>query len=225
MTVVGTVVSARTASTRLPGKALLPLRGVPMVQFLLDRLRGTQLGGQIIFATTERPDDDPLAKLVADIGIPVFRGADADVAGRYLAAARAFGLEWVVRVTGDCPFVDADSLDHCLRQWDAGAGIDLVSTKGVFPTGIDYELFPTALLAREWPKMSGDEKEHLTLRFYREDIGFVVERFACPPSWPRVRRSFTVDTHADYLRASERALRLADRRFSVQQLLELPEDD
>jgi spore coat polysaccharide biosynthesis protein SpsF (cytidylyltransferase family) len=223
MTVVGTVVSARTASTRLPGKALLPLGDVPMVQYLLERLRGTRLGGRVIFATTERADDDPLAELVAHLGIPVFRGADADVAGRYLAAANAFGLDWIVRVTADCPFVDAISLDGCLGQWNAGRRADIVSTKGVFPTGIDYELFPTALLAREWPKMTAEEKEHLTLRFYREDLGFVVERFTRPATWPHVRQSFTVDTHADYARAKELALRLADRRFSVQQLLELPD--
>jgi spore coat polysaccharide biosynthesis protein SpsF len=223
MTVVGTVVSARTASTRLPGKALLPLGGVPMVQFLLERLRATRLGGRIIFATTQRPDDDRLAKLVAGLGIAVFRGADADVAGRYLATANEFGLDWIVRVTADCPFLDADSLDHCLEQWDPGGRADIVSTKGVFPTGIDYELFPAALLAREWPKMTPDEKEHLTLRFYRQDLGFVVERFAPPSTWPRVQRSFTVDTQADYALAKERVARFTDRRFSVQQLLELQE--
>jgi len=224
MTAVGTVVSARTASTRLPGKALLPLGGVPMIQFVLDRLRGTRLGGRIIFATTERPDDDALAEVVSDLGVPVFRGADADVAGRYLGASKAFGLDWIVRVTADCPFVDADSLDHCLGQWGARRRADIVSTKGVFPTGIDYELFPTALLAEEWPKMTPDEKEHLTLRFYRDDLGFVVERFSCPHKWPRVRSSFTVDTPADYARAKERVAHLDGRRFSVQRLLELPED-
>jgi spore coat polysaccharide biosynthesis protein SpsF (cytidylyltransferase family) len=224
MSVVGTVVSARTASRRLPGKALLDLQGIPIVQFLLERIRGTRLGGPVVFATTQRLDDDVLAAHVESLGIPVFRGADDDVAGRHVAAARAFGIDWIVRVTGDCPFVDAGSLDHCLAQWDATGGDELVSTKGVFPVGIDYELFPTALLEREWPKMSADEKEHLTLRFYRADLGFAVRRFSAPTSWPRVERSYLVDTPADYERAVARAARFVDRRFSVQALLELPEE-
>jgi spore coat polysaccharide biosynthesis protein SpsF len=224
MSVVATVVSARTASTRLPGKALLDFCGVPMIQFLLERIRDTRAGGQVIFATTEREDDDPLAKRVAALGFAVFRGADADVAGRYLAAARRFGLEWIVRVTGDCPFVDAASLDHCLEQWDPSAGDDLVSTKGVFPVGIDYELFPATLLDHEWPKMTGEEKEHLTLRFYRRELGFAVRRFTAPSAWPQVQRAYVVDTPADYAKAVGLAARFPDRRFAVQQLLELPAD-
>ena len=88
-----------------------------MIQFLLERLRATRFGGPVIFATTQRADDDALAELVRALGVPVFRGADADVAGRYLGAAREFELDWIVRVTGDCPFVDAESLDACLAQW------------------------------------------------------------------------------------------------------------
>jgi spore coat polysaccharide biosynthesis protein SpsF (cytidylyltransferase family) len=222
MTVVATVVSARTASRRLPGKALLELGGVPMLQFLLERIRATRLGGQIIFATTQRRDDDELAAHVKSLGISVFRGADADVAARYLAAAKAFGIDWIVRVTGDCPFVDAASLDACLAQWRADDRVDLVTTKGVFPVGIDYELFPTALLEREWPAMTDDEKEHLTLRFYRPELGFVVRRFERPESWPVVDRTYLVDTAPDYAKARAWASRFPHGRFSVAELLALP---
>jgi spore coat polysaccharide biosynthesis protein SpsF len=216
---VGTVVSARTASTRLPGKALRPLDGVPMIAFLLERLRRTQRGGEVIFATTQRRDDDELAGLVGGLGIPVFRGADADVAGRYLAAAKEYELDWIVRVTGDCPFVDAESLDACLAQWNVATGADIVTTKGVFPVGIDYELFPTALLEREWPKMTAEEREHLTLRFYRQDLGFVVRRFDRPADWPAVAHTYVVDTPADFERASGVVGKLG-RAFPIRQLLE-----
>jgi spore coat polysaccharide biosynthesis protein SpsF (cytidylyltransferase family) len=223
MSGVATVVSARSASSRLPGKALLDLCGAPMLQFLIERLRGTRLGGPVIFATTQRADDDRLAAHVESLGVPVFRGADADVAGRHLAAAKAFGIDWIVRVTGDCPFVDAESLDHCLAQWNPSDGDDLVSTKGVFPMGIDYELFPTALLEREWPRMSDEEKEHLTLRFYRRELGFSVRYFERPASWPVVDRTYVVDTPADYQTACARARRFDGRRFAVRDLLLLPD--
>lgn len=221
MSAVATVVSARMASTRLPGKARLDLGGVPMVQFLLDRLRGTRLGGSVLFATTEREDDNVLAARVAAMGIPVFRGADVDVAGRYLALAHKFGVEWIVRVTGDCPFVDAQSLDYCLNQWDQHEKIDLLSTKGAFPVGIDYELFSTVTLETEWPKMSAEEREHLTLRLYRPELGFALKRFSPPASWPKVSASYTVDTAEDYKKALTRVERLGNRQFSVQDLLGL----
>ena len=193
-----------------------------MVQFLLERLRTTRLGGKVIFATTERSDDDSLAAKVAEIGIAVFRGADADVAGRYLGAARKFGVDWIVRVTADCPFVDAWSLDYCLSQWRKDIATDLWSTKGAFPVGIDYELFSSSLLAREWPKMDAPEKEHLTLRFYRPELGFAVRKFQPPASWPNTDRSYLVDTPDDYKRACGEVAMLSGWQFSVQQLLQLP---
>jgi spore coat polysaccharide biosynthesis protein SpsF len=224
MSGIGTVVSARTASRRLPAKALLPLGGVPMIQFLLERVRATRCGGPVIFATTQRADDDALAELVRSLGVPVFRGADADVAGRYLAAAREFELDWIVRVTGDCPFVDAESLDACLAQWSpAEDDVDMISTKGIFPVGIDYELFPSALLASECPKMSDDEREHLTLRFYRADLGFRVRQFERPAAWPDVTRTFLVDTQPDYERAVRTVSQLGNRRFTIGELLECDE--
>lgn len=221
MSRIGTVVSARTASRRLPAKALLPLGGVPMIQFLLERLRGTRHGGSIIFATTERRDDDELADVVRNLGFPVFRGADADVAERHVACAREFELDWIVRVTGDCPFVDAASMDACLLQWSPSDDVDVMSTKGVFPVGIDYELLSSAVLAAEWPHMSADEREHLTLRFYRPDLGFRVKRFAKPQGWPAVEHTFLVDTQADYERAVRKVNRLGGTRFSIGELLQI----
>ena len=223
MSRIGTVVSARTASKRLPAKALLDMGGVPMIQFLLERLRSTHHGGPIIFATTQRGDDDELADVVGGLGVPVFRGADADVAERYLFCAREFELDWIVRVTGDCPFVDAQSMDECLVQWSPTDDVDMVSTKGVFPVGIDYELFSTAVLAAEWPRMSTEEREHLTLRFYRADLGFRVKHFARPASWPSVAHNFLVDTQADYERAMRKVERLGNARFSISELLAVGE--
>jgi spore coat polysaccharide biosynthesis protein SpsF len=220
-TKIATVLSARMASTRLPGKATLPLGGVPMIQFIIERLRDTHYGGKIILATTQRADDDVLAHLGATLGIGIFRGADADVAGRYVAVAREFGLDWIVRVTGDCPFLDAQSLDHCLAQWQPESGTALWTTKGVFPVGIDCELISCAALSTEWPAMSEEEREHVTLRFYGAEAARLYGRkhFTLPASWGRDSHRYTVDTLEDYTRACDWVDRLGCRNFSVTDLL------
>src|SRR5258708_28704622 len=83
---VGVVVAASTVSSRLPGKALLPLQGQPMIVFLLHRLAGLERA-RVIVATTTLSADDGLAEVVREAGVPVYRGADADVVSRYCDAA------------------------------------------------------------------------------------------------------------------------------------------
>lgn len=220
---IATVLSARMASSRLPSKVMLPLGGVPMIQFVIERLRDTRLGGKVILATTQREDDDVLAHFAVGLDVKVFRGADADVAGRYVAAAREFDLDWIVRVTGDCPFLDAQSLDHCLAQSRPDSGAAFWTTKGIFPVGIDYELISCAALAAEWPMMTAEEREHVTLRLYGADMELAYGRrqFALPAGWRRSENHFTVDTPEDYRRASDWVARLGCRSFPVADLLNL----
>ena len=189
-----------------------------MIQFLMERLAGTR---ELVFATTTRGDDDELADFVAKLGVPVHRGADADVAKRHLEVADKFNFDWIVRVTGDCPFVDNASLRHCLAQWSPDRGFDLLTTKGNFPVGIDFEIFSTVTLRREWPKMTEEEREHLTLRFYREGLGFKIARVEPPREWLRSEISYTVDTPADYEMASSLVRRLGRCDFTVAEMLSL----
>lgn len=223
---IAIVLSARMASSRLPGKAMLPLCGVPIVQFIIDRLRKSKYCEKIILATTTRCEDDILVNLAHILNIPVFRGADKDVAARYIDLAHQFKLDWIVRVTGDCPFIDGFSLDHCLSQWSRKDEEVLWTTKRAFPIGIDYELISCAALKQEWSKMSISEKEHVTLRFYRSDLEvFKLKRHFVPPlSWPKVSRELTIDTREDYDQASSWVKHFDSRDFSVLDLLYLLKD-
>ena len=71
---------------------------------------------RVIRATTDLPVDDELATLAAREKIGVFRGSESDLVARYVGAAEQFGLDTVARVTGDCPFVDAELVDWCLGR-------------------------------------------------------------------------------------------------------------
>lgn len=215
---VGVIVAARTGSSRLPGKALLPLGGVPMVLFLLRRLISLQ-NAKVVLATTTLSSDDRLARLVTDAGVPVFRGDPVDLVQRYCDAAECFDFDTVVRVTADCPFVDAALIEYCLQQAQEIEEWDLATTKGQFPGGLDAEIYSADLMRRlnDSTSLSGEDREHLTLHLYKNH--YSVARLVPPADWPASSVAFTVDTAMDYQLAEEIVASFKDVNFSVKELL------
>ena len=218
---IGVVLSARTASNRLPAKALLSINGIPMIKFLIDRLKNESLKGKFIFATTTNPTDDYLSKYVSSLAIDVYRGSENDLVKRYLNVAKKYSLDFIVRVTGDCPFVDFCSLNYCLEQVNLDKHFDLWTTKNTFPTGIDYELINTKSLSSSWPKMNIFEKEHLTLYFYENKslCNFKINDFKPPLNWSKTQETFTVDTFQDYVKVLNIVDELGRIDFRIEDLL------
>ncbi len=209
---LGVIVAARTDSRRLPGKALLPLAGLPCVVYLLRRLASSRAHDGLVLATTDRSVDDELTRVVEAEGVPVFRGATHDVVGRYVAAARQFGFGTVARVTADCPFLDGATLDHCLAQCRDRDGYDLATTKGQFPVGLDVEIYHAdQMAALDAGDALGDEdREHLTLHLYRHPEHYRLRRLTPPTGWPTTGTPpFLLDTPEDYATLANLAARLS----------------
>ena len=66
------IVQARTSSTRLPGKVLLPVDSRPMVVYQLDRLLHSKRLDRIVLATSTDSSDDTLAQVVSAAGFRFF---------------------------------------------------------------------------------------------------------------------------------------------------------
>ena len=217
------IIAARTGSHRLPAKALLPLKEIPMIVFLIRRLLDTKRANQIVFATTDLEEDNDLAALVEKEGIPVFRGENEDVVNRFVDAADRFQMEYVVRVTGDCPFTDAETLDYCLEKCEEFGEFDLATTKSLFPVGIDYEIY-NAMKMRELHQMDvmdSADREHLIQYFYNQANRFDIRRINPPEKWVCPEHNFTVDTQEDYRWAQHLAESFPDIYFNVEDLIKV----
>src|SRR5688500_20266571 len=94
------------ASTRLPGKVLLPLAGRPMLSQMMRRLRSCAALDEVVVATTTSPEDDPIAALGVAEGVRGSRGSESDVLGRIADPAREHRADVVGRVTADWPQLD-----------------------------------------------------------------------------------------------------------------------
>ena len=161
---VAVIVQARTGSSRLPGKVLANLSGRPMLAFLTERLKRCTSVDQIILATTELEEDEALAELGRSLGLTVVRGSQKDVLSRFSLAAKDTEATILVRITGDCPFVDPDILDEMIQEFKEN-NFDYYSNciSPTYPDGLDIEIFtrPTLLLAQKECK-DPTQREHVT---------------------------------------------------------------
>lgn len=156
------IVQARYGSSRLPGKAVLPLGvGTVLSQVLArcSRIAGVDV---VVCAIPDTPDSDPVAEEAFACGALVVRGSETDVLSRYADAVRAAKADVVMRITSDCPFVDpliCSRVLTLLAQADY-ASLDMPAT---WPHGLDCEAFPARLLfAAEQNADEPYEREHVT---------------------------------------------------------------
>lgn len=201
---IGVIVSARCDSKRLPKKVLLPLNGKPLIIFLLDRLKKSKNIKKLVLATTLKESDNQLVKIVENCGYDVFRGNENNLISRYVEATRKYSLDYVIRVTGDCPLVDYESLDYFIRKAISNFPFELATTKGFFPVGIDFEMYPSEIMEKinKLKNLNAADKEHLTLYFYKNR-----EKFKIVDVYPKnhwiTSNKFTVDTIEDYIKIKD----------------------
>ena len=220
---LATVLSVRTASKRLPAKALLTFDNQPLIKFIYERVKVNKLGGRLILATTTNNSDDYLSRLFESESIDVFRGSTNDLVKRHIDLSEKYKLDFIIRITGDCPFIDGRTLDYCMEQVDNFNKFDLFSTKGKFPIGIDFELINCKTLKDNWKYMNEEDKEHLTYYFYREQNKkrFRIFNFTPPEDWQKSNSSFTIDTLEDYLRALKLFNNFGNSNIPVKDLLKI----
>jgi spore coat polysaccharide biosynthesis protein SpsF len=116
------IIQARMGSTRLPGKVLMDLGGETVLARVLGRLRRAIMIDEIVFATTDSVADHTIVCECQRLEVPCFRGSEDDVLDRYYQAARMFAAEVVVRITSDCPVIDADLVDETIRAFQLQCG-------------------------------------------------------------------------------------------------------
>ena len=197
MTVLG-VVQARMSSTRLPGKVLKPLLGMPMILRQLERLSQCREVQRWVVATSEEPTDDALVDILHAAEVCVFRGPLADVLSRFYQVSVHYPCQHIVRVTADCPLIDAALVDQVVAlqvqcQNDYTSNV----TPPTFPDGLDVEVLSRATLQHIWAvAKSPPEREHVTLYIRQHLAAFTIGCVRSPEDRSAMR--WTVDEAADF---------------------------
>ena len=145
---IGALIPARLTSERLPGKALLPICGRPVIHHLLDRVVASdhiRSPRDVVVTTTEEPSDDPLARAVESYGCTVFRGSRDDIIKRFNDAMVQHEFDAVIQVNGDNPLTETRFMNRTMDRLLGDPSLGIVWSEGP-PLGVNCQSFTMAAM-------------------------------------------------------------------------------
>lgn len=158
------ITQARYGSSRLRGKVLKTINGKTLLQLHLERiLKSTKINGLIV-ATTVENEADAIEDLANSMGLKAYRGSVNDVLDRFYQAVKNEQPDYVVRITSDCPLIDATVIDAVIEACLTN-GIDYCSNtmNPTYPDGVDVEVMKFSALEKAWKEaVLTSEREHVT---------------------------------------------------------------
>gem|GEM_PF-507646 len=193
----GILITARLASTRLPGKHLRPAAGKSMLHWLIERCRRTfasELSDSrvhLVLATTTEPLNDPFEELRIP-GLKIFRGSVHNIPLRHLQAAAAIDLEGLINVDGDDILCAPEGLRAIYEGLAKGA--TGVRTEGL-PFGLNSWGYRTDYL-REILKGRAEERLETGWARLFDFSRFQTVTFNVPGNSDRLR--YTLDYEDDF---------------------------
>ena len=158
------IIQARLGSSRFPRKVLLDIHGTPMLTRMIRRVKRAELVHRIVVAS---PDIEVL-DVAGNEGVWGIKGSEEDVLGRYVKAALDCDADIIIRLTADCPLIDAGVIDGAIKALGTN---DFASNcfLRTFPKGLDVEvMWRDTLIRLHRLAETKEEIEHVTWRVYRE---------------------------------------------------------
>jgi glutamate-1-semialdehyde 2,1-aminomutase len=156
------IVQARLGSVRFPKKIFAQILNKKSLDILLYRLRKINCHYDLIFAITEDKIDDDLALWCQVNKVEFYRGSDQNVLKRFYDSSQEKNNDVLIRITGDCPFIDSVVIEDCLKEFNLKK-LDYLRTSLDFPDGLDVEVFSKKSLAdAHFHAKSTFDIEHVT---------------------------------------------------------------
>jgi spore coat polysaccharide biosynthesis protein SpsF len=172
---VAIITQARINSSRLPNKIFIEAGGIPFLGHHITRLRKTGLA--IIVATTNNGSEAPIVDFCEKENIPCYCGDENNVLKRYYECAKKYGVTTIIRVTSDCPLIDAEVITNGLKAYQkCNANTYYSNTlERTYPRGMDYEIFSFDLLEEAFLNAVEEaDKEHVTPYIWKNRSGNVI---------------------------------------------------
>ncbi|MCP4216933.1 MAG: NTP transferase domain-containing protein [bacterium] len=159
---VAAIVAARMKSSRLKKKAILPINGMSSIERCLDNCLKFPFVDDVVLATSTTEEDAILGEYTLKGKAKFWQGDPEDVISRYLGACEEYGIDVIIRVTGDCPCISPEIAEYLLRShFESGA--DFTDPRN-FAVGSNSQIYNVQALKRVIELVGkADYSEHMTL--------------------------------------------------------------
>ena len=221
------IIQARTGSTRLPGKVLIKIEGVTVLEHVISRVLRAKLVDDVLVATTNLPEDDIILKIARGLNVRSYSGEEKDVLDRYYQASKNEGADNIVRITADCPMIDPGIIDMIIGE-HMKVFVDYTSNTLVdsFPDGEDVEVFSFEALKSAWNEaLLMSEREHVTPYIKKHKELFKQNSIISKIDYSTKR--WTLDTEDDlrFIETIFKALYKEDNYFGMDKILTFLRDN
>jgi spore coat polysaccharide biosynthesis protein SpsF len=227
------IIQARTLSTRLPGKILIPFYNQETIlDIQIKNIQKWFVNPSLIIATSTNKADDKIEEKYSNIkGIKIFRGDENNVLKRFVDAATEFEVENIVRVCSDNPFLYMPYLvqlvhsyfkiksDYISFRFENGTP-SIKSHSGLFAEIVSLDAL------KEVQKLTQDQfyVEHVTNYIYTHQEQFKIVLLPVPEFLEKYVNTLrlTIDTKQDFISLQKLYLAVLNKfgiEYTLEQLL------
>jgi len=216
-------IQARTGSSRLPKKVINNfIKNLTILDLLLDRVKQVLPLEKICLLIPE--GDQELKEFAKDRKINFFQGSELDVRDRFIQAAKYFEASWILRLTGDNPFVDSKYLGFLIEstRFTRADGLSFLN----LPLGTSGEIFFASAIEKE-PKtgLESRHSEHVSLHLkeYPQEYKFLKLNpfFSLEEQEICKKIRVTIDEQKDWQACQEIYNYFQHNDFGIKELIEL----
>lgn len=215
------IIQARIGSTRLPGKVMREIDGLPLIKIQLDRLRDSMF--DIVVATPNLSEDLKIINYVDSLGYKTFMGDETNVLKRFYDASKFFGAKDIIRITGDNPFIDGEFIKTQISLISPNTRCYYLS-EGLnkqLPLGTSFEMFSFELLEEAFLKAESiEEKEHVTPYMW-QNLSGDVEMIEMSLKFDASDMRLTVDTESDFELANRLIQDFQAHNLGIKEIIDL----
>ncbi len=187
-------ITARMKSKRLPLKVMRYIKGKPMIEHQIDRIKLAKLPSKVVMCTSINPQDNVLIDVAEKKKIPWIRGSKKDVLKRLYRAAEKHSADYVISVTADNPLVDEKYIDKMIETFKKTKA-DYISCMhlplGVYPFGFKVKALEKVLNSKD------ENDTECWGKFFEENKKFKIIEMEVEPEMNHPELRLTVDYPQD----------------------------